>query len=109
MNKRIDEQLLMDLADQVGLLPDGRSLSEAAQGDSCGGSLEARQEAWSAAQAMKGKSEEEILSEILRLKSRLQQNPAAYEKQIRAVKSLRKMMNPAQRQRLDRVLQLLEE
>lgn len=112
MNRNIDEQLLMDLAGQVGLDTSG-SLSHSGreQGRSGGpspSSKDARREALAAAEAMKDKSEDEILAEIMRLKSRLQTNPAAYEKQIRAVKSLRGMMNPEQRKRLDRVLQLLE-
>ena len=105
MSRRIDDELLMDLAGQVRL---DTSQSAGRGGGSSASPQDARREALAAAEAMKGKSEEEILSEIMKLKSRLQKNPEAYEKQIRAVKSLRGMMNPEQRKRLDRVLQLLE-
>lgn len=114
MNRNIDEQLLMDLAQQVGLDPgtpsDHPSGNRGTSRRSGPGrsSDDARRDALAAAEAMKGRSEEEILSEILRLKAQLQKNPGAYEKQIRAVKSLRGMMNPEQRKRLDRILDLLE-
>ena len=109
MSRHIDDELLMDLAGQVGL-DTSQSVGTAAgrNGGSPASPQDARREALAAAEAMKGKSEDEILSEIMKLKSRLQKNPEAYEKQIRAVKSLRGMMNPEQRKRLDHVLQLLE-
>ena len=106
MNRNIDEQLLMDLAQQVGLDPGNRGGNR--RSDPSRSSDDVRRDALAAAEAMKGRSEEEILSEILRLKAQLQKNPGAYEKQIRAVKSLRGMMNPEQRKRLDRILDLLE-
>ena len=100
MHQNIDEQLLMDLADQIGI-PSGSSGSPQQEYDP-------RNQALKAAESMKGKSDQEILTEIMKLKSVLQQDPASYQKQIRAVKALRGMMNPDQRQRLDRLLQLLE-
>jgi len=102
MHQNIDERLLLDLADQIGL-PSDSSASRQATSVS-----DSRSQALQAAEAMKGKSDQEILSEIMKLKSVLQKDPASYQKQIRAVKSLRGMMNPEQRQRLDRLLQLLE-
>lgn len=110
MNRNIDEQLLMDLAQQVGLDPGNPSGNRGGnrRSDPSRSSDDVRQDALAAAEAMKGRSEEEILSELLRLKAQLQKNPGAYEKQIRAVKSLRGMMNPEQRKRLDRILDLLE-
>ncbi len=105
MSRHIDDELLMDLAGQVGL---DTSQSAGRGGGSSTSPQDVRRDALAAAEAMKGKSEEEILSEIMKLKSKLQKNPETYEKQIRAVKSLRGMMNPEQRKRLDRVLQLLE-
>ena len=110
MNRNIDEQLLMDLAQQVGLDPGNPSGNRGVnrRSDPSRSSDDVRQDALAAAEAMKGRSEEEILSELLRLKAQLQKNPGAYEKQIRAVKSLRGMMNPEQRKRLDRILDLLE-
>ena len=100
MHQNIDEQLLLDLADQIGISsgPSGSPQQE----------YDPRNQALKAAESMKGKSDQEILAEIMKLKSVLQQDPASYQKQIRAVKALRGMMNPEQRQRLDRLLQLLE-
>ena len=100
MNRTIDDRLLMDLANQIGL-GTGNSSSTISESDP-------QAQAKAMADAMKGKSESEILEEILKVKSVLQKNPAAYEKQIRAVKSLRGMMNPEQRHRLDQLLNLLE-
>ena len=100
MHQNIDEQLLLDLADQIGI-SSGNSGSYQQESDP-------RSQAFQAAEAMKGKSDQEILTEIMKLKAVLQKDPASYQKQIRAVKALRGMMNPEQRQRLDRLLQLLE-
>ncbi|MBQ4576215.1 MAG: hypothetical protein IJB07_00655 [Firmicutes bacterium] len=99
MHQNIDERLLLDLAEQIGLSSDSTANHR---------SSDSRSQAMAAAEAMKGKSDQEILAEIMKLKSVLQKDPASYEKQIRAVKALRGMMNPEQRQRLDRLLQLLE-
>jgi hypothetical protein len=100
MHQNIDEQLLLDLADQIGI-SSGNSGSYQQESDP-------RSQAFRAAEALKGKSDQEILTEIMKLKAVLQKDPASYQKQIRAVKALRGMMNPEQRQRLDRLLQLLE-
>ena len=131
MSKYIDEQRLMDLAEQVGLASDSAQKStpagsagatssdprrfSSARGfdyNAAGNDRDRKQalaRAEAAAEAMKGKSEEEILAEIMRLKSKLLKNPGAYQKQLQAVKSLRGMMNPKQQQRLDRVLKLLDD
>lgn len=89
----INEKMLMDLAEQAGVRPrHGKEIKQAEQ----------------MAGRMRGKNEDEILSEILRLKEGMKKDPAAYQKQINAVRALRGMMNPEQRARLDRVLELLE-
>ena len=110
MNRNIDEQLLMDLAGQIGLETQRTSTgSKNSQNDRFSGhETDPQRQARAVAEAMKGKSDSEILEEIMKVKAVLQKNPGAYEKQIRAVKSLRGMMNPEQRQRLDQVLKLLE-
>ena len=87
----INEKMLMELAGQVGM-KSGRDVRQAEQ----------------MADRMQGKSEDEILAEIMRLKDSMKKDPAAYQKQIRAIRSLRGMMNQEQRARLDRVLELLE-
>ena len=110
MSKHIDERLLMDLADQVGFSSSaGSANTDRRSTGPMGSKAELHRQAQQAFESMKGKSDREILSEIMNLKRVLQKNPGAYEKQIRAVKSLRGMMNPEQRQRLDQVLRLLEE
>ena len=109
MHQNIDERLLQDLADQLGISAgSAESSSFASFPDIPSAETDPRSQALAAAEAMKGKSDQEILSEIMKLKSVLQKDPASYQKQIRAVKALRGMMNPEQRQRLDRLLQLLE-
>ncbi|MBQ8589134.1 MAG: hypothetical protein IJ486_01610 [Firmicutes bacterium] len=108
MNRTIDEQLLMDLADQVGFHSQQNRGHSVPAGQNSPSHGDPQAQAREIAESMKGKSDAEILSEIMKLKATLQKNPAAYEKQIRAVKSLRGMMNPEQRKRLDHVLQLLE-
>lgn len=100
LNKReresmnISEDMLADLAGELGL--------------NAKNEREMRQRAQEAAGSMRGKSEEEILSEILDLKEHIKKDPAAYQKQLRAIRALRGMMNPEQQARLDRVLTLLE-
>lgn len=89
----INEKMLMELAGQVGMKPkSSRDVRQAEQ----------------MADRMQGKSENEILSEILRLKDSMKKDPATYQKQIKAIRALRGMMNQDQRERLDRVLELLE-
>ena len=89
----INEKMLMDLAGQVGMKP--KNQKDMAQAEQMAG-------------RMKGKGEEEILAEILNLKEMMKKDPVSYQKQIRAIRSLRGMMNQEQRARLDRVLELLE-
>lgn len=89
----ISEKMLMELADEMGVgSQNGNDMNRARQ----------------AAGSMRGKSEEEILKEILTLKDQIKKDPAAYQKQLRAIRALKGMMDPQQRARLDRVLELLE-
>ena len=106
MKSTIDQRLLMDLAEQLGFEADPITATTSPPNNTQ--TLDPKRQALAMAESMKGKSDSEILSEIMKLKSTLQKNPSAYEKQIRAVKSLRGMMNPEQRKRLDQVLDLLE-
>lgn len=87
----INDKMLNDLASRMGI---GNSAMERAEG---------------MAQSCKGKSEKELLSEIMKLKQNMKKDPAAYQKQIRALRSLSAMMNQEQRARLNQVLQLLEQ
>lgn len=87
----INDKMLNDLASRMGI---GSGAMERAEG---------------MAEGFKGKSETELLSEIMKLKQNMKKDPAAYRKQIRALRSLSTMMNQEQKTRLNRVLQLLEE
>lgn len=87
----INDKMLNDLAGRMGI---GSGAMERAEG---------------MAESFKGKSETELLSEIMKLKQNMKKDPAAYRKQIRALRSLSAMMNQEQKARLNRVLQLLEE
>ncbi len=90
----INEKLLMDLANQVGFSgKNEKNMKRAEQ----------------MAEAYKGKGEDELLKEILKLKQSMKSDRGQYEKQIKAIRSLRGMMNTEQKARLDRVLQLLED
>lgn len=89
----INSKMLADLAGQIGL--DGKNSGSA-------------KNAARAAEQYKGKSEEELLKEIMNLKRSMKSDKAAYQKQMKAIKSLAGMMNAEQRKRLDRVIRLLE-
>lgn len=90
----INEKLLMELAGQVGF---------------SGNNEKSVKRAERMAESYQGKGEEELLKEILKLKKSMKADRGQYEKQIKAIRSLRGMMNAEQRARMDRVLQLLEE
>lgn len=90
----INDKLLNDLASRMGINGDGSDAMKRAEG---------------MAESYKGKSEKELLSEIMKLKQNIKKDPVAYQKQIRALRSLSAMMNQEQKARLNRVLQLLEE
>lgn len=91
----IDDRMLMDLANQLGI---GRKnpkrtsemLSETKDN-------------------YEGKSEEQLLQEILKLKQVLKKDRKAFDKQMEMIKSLKPMMTPEQRKKLERLLKLLDE
>ena len=89
----INQKMLLDLAGQIDF--DGKNSGSA-------------KNAAKVAEQFKGKSENELLQEIMNLKRSMKSDKAAYQKQIRAIKSLAGMMNQEQRQRLNRVIALLE-
>ena len=57
----------------------------------------------------KNKNEDVLITEIRELKKIMKNNPAQYQKQITAIKTLRSVMNPEQQRRLDKMIRLLEE
>lgn len=89
----IDQKMLMELAGQMGF--DNKNQRAAGKAASMAGQY-------------RNKSEEELLQEIMGLKREMKRDPAAFAKQMKAIRALRGMMSGEQRQRLDRVIALLE-
>ena len=89
----INDKLLMDLAEQMGL---GSSKVSKANRMS------------DLADKYKGKSDEELIDEIMKVKRSLKRDRAQFEKQMRTIKALRSMMSGEQRARLEKLIRLLE-
>lgn len=90
----IDDKMLMDLADQLGIGAKNSKrtsdmISEATENYS-------------------GKSDDQILKEILKLKEVLKKDRRAFDKQMEMIKALRPMMTQEQCKKLDGLLQLLD-
>lgn len=83
----MDHKILMDLAKQLGL-PE-RAAEEKAN-------------------EYMGKSDEEILREIKKIKAVIKRDHKAYEKQMQTIKALAAGMNGQQRARLQKIIDLLE-
>lgn len=83
----MDQKILMDLAKQLGL-PEQAAEKKARQ--------------------YMGKSDEEILKEIKKIKAVIKQDHKAYEKHVQAVKALAATMKGEQRVRLQKIIDLLE-
>lgn len=89
----INNKMLMDLASQLGM-----------EGNSSSGAKKAA----GMAKQYEGKSDDELMDEILNLKKAMKSDRGQFEKQMKAIKALRGMMNQEQRARLDKVIRLLE-
>lgn len=89
----IDHKMLMDLAGQLGM-DDGKQSKVKRTAD--------------LADKYKGKSDQELLQEITKLKNSMKNDKAQFEKQMKAIKSLSVMMNNEQKARLEKVIRLLE-
>lgn len=83
----MDQKILMDLAAQMGF---------------------SEETARTKANEYKGKSDDEILREIAKIKNVLKRDKRAYEKQLKTVKALAVTMNGEQRARLQKIIDLLE-
>lgn len=83
----MDNKILMDLARQLGL---------------------PQESAESRAKEYMGKSDEEILRDIKKIKGVIKRDKRAYEKQMQTVKALAATMNGQQRARLQKIIELLE-
>lgn len=106
-----NDKLLADLAAQLGLGPSASGADRTS-----GPGRTSGQDRGSGSDRManladkyKGKSDQELISEILKVKRSLQKDRAQFENQMRAIKALRSMMTGEQRARLDKLIRLLEE
>ena len=90
----LNQQMLSDLAAQLGLEENAQTAVRAAV---------------DMANGYKNKNEDALMVEIRELKRVMKTNPAQYQKQIAAIKTLRSVMNEEQQKRLDKMIRLLEE
>lgn len=90
----ISNKMLMDLAAQLGM--EGKNTSQT-------------KSTANMAEEYKNKNEDELLDEIMDLKKVMQKDKAQFEKQMKAIKSLRVMMNSEQKAKLDKIIRLLED
>lgn len=86
----LDDKTIMELASQLGISADKRSTMAKAK-------------------SFQNKSDGELVSEIMKLKKKLDGSNVPYEKQIAAVESLMPMMNGEQKARLSRIIELLKQ
>jgi len=90
----LNDKLLLDLAEQLGL-GGGRTVSKADRMSDL-------------ADKYKGKSDQELITEIMKVKHSLKKDKAQFEKQMKTIKALRSMMNGEQKARLEKLIRLLE-
>lgn len=64
--------------------------------------------AQSAASRLENKSEDEILKEIIKMKASLTKDRATFNKQLNLLKGMRSMLGKEQRQRFDRLIQMID-
>lgn len=91
----IDDRMLMDLANQLGL--GGKNSKKPSQMIS------------EVTENYTGKSDDQLLQEILKLKQVFKKDRKAFDKQMEMIKNLRPMMSAEQRKKLDGLLKMLEE
>lgn len=83
----MDNKVIMDLAKQLGL---------------------PQETAEAKAREYMGKSDEEILREIKKLKPLLKRDKRTYQKQMQTIRALAGTMNGSQKARLEKIIALLE-
>lgn len=93
----ITNKMLMDLAGEAGITG-SKGLS--------GREIEELQRK---ADELQGRGEAGILAEIMALKEAIKKDRKSYEKQMAAIRAMRPMMNREQREKLDRIIALIEE
>ena len=97
-----NDKLLMDLAVQLGL---GKPESSASKSEP---SVSKQDRMSEIADKYKGKSDQELISEIMKVKQSMKKDKAQYEKQMKTIKALRSMMTGEQKARLEKLIRLLE-
>ncbi|MDD4565461.1 MAG: hypothetical protein PHE79_08340 [Eubacteriales bacterium] len=88
----INEKHLMDLAEQLGF---GKTVSKSDNVSDL-------------AEKYKGKSDQELIDEILKVKRTIKKDKAQFNKQMKAIKALRSMMTGEQKARLEKLIRILE-
>lgn len=88
----IDDKLMADLAEQLGF---GKTVSKADHMSDL-------------ADKYKGKSDQELIDEIMKVKRSMKKNQAQFDKQMKAIKAMRSMMTGEQKARLEKLIRLLE-
>ena len=86
---QLDDKMIQDLAGQLGLSADKKSAAARVK-------------------SYEQKSDTELVSEIMKIKEKLEAANIPYEKQMAAVQSLMPMMNGQQKARLTRIIELLK-
>jgi len=92
----INDKLIADLAEQLGL------------GSKNGNVVSKADRMSDLADKYKGKSDQELIAEIMKVKRTLKKDKAQFEKQMRAIKAMRSMMTGEQKARLEKLIRLLE-
>lgn len=90
----LNDKLLLDLAEQLGL-GGGPNVSKADRMSDL-------------ADKYKGKSDQELITEIMKVKHSLKKDKVQFEKQMKTIKALRSMMSGEQKARLEKLIRLLE-
>jgi hypothetical protein len=103
----INDKQLMDLASQLGFSTNEDTRSSRSNQNSSPKISKADRMS-DLADQYKGKSDQELIDEILKVKQSLKKDRAQFEKQLKTVKALRSMMNNDQKARLDKLLRILE-
>jgi hypothetical protein len=98
-----NDELLADLAAQLGFAPPDSS------GTSGRGETPGLSRISALADQYKGKSDRELIDEIMKVKHSLKQDRAQFESRLRAIKALRPMMGKEQQAKLEKLVLLLEE
>ena len=91
----MNDKLLSDLAEQLGFGSNTKTVSKSDHMSDL-------------ADKYKGKSDQELIDEILKVKNSLKKDKAQFEKQMKAIKAMRSMMSGEQKARLEKLIRLLE-